>query len=111
MHDALGNHHALSRRELNGAAFDVDEQLALDHVEELVVVIVFVPVVFAFNHSQADHRFVHLAERLVEPLVWVRIGDGFFVDDARKYGTNMVAGVSPGRAGTPLAAQDVSAWA
>ena len=24
----------------------------------------------------------------------------FFVEDARKYGTNMVAGVSPGRAGT-----------
>ena len=26
----------------------------------------------------------------------------FFVDDARKYGTNMVAGVSPGRAGTTV---------
>ena len=26
----------------------------------------------------------------------------FFVEDARKYGTNMVAGVSPGRAGTTV---------
>ncbi|MEI7682278.1 MAG: CoA-binding protein, partial [Betaproteobacteria bacterium] len=26
----------------------------------------------------------------------------FFVEDARKYGTNMVAGVSPGRAGTKV---------
>jgi hypothetical protein len=52
---SLGNDNALPGREFNGAAFQVDDQLAFDHIKKLVVVIVFVPVVFALNHTNADN--------------------------------------------------------
>jgi hypothetical protein len=45
MDDSLGNYEALSRLERDGTIFEVDKQLALDHVEELVVRVVLVPVV------------------------------------------------------------------
>src|SRR5438046_2954911 len=52
MHHPFWYHHALSRRELKRPAFDVDEQLAFDDVKELVVIIVLVPVVFAFDNAE-----------------------------------------------------------
>jgi len=51
----------------------VDEQLALHNIEKLVVLIVLMPVVLAFNHAHADYRCVHLAERLIEPLVFAGV--------------------------------------
>ena len=38
-----------------------------------------VPVIFTLKDPQADNGFVYLAERLVEPLVFARIGDRLFV--------------------------------
>ena len=51
MHDALRNHESLARAQLHGPAFKIDQQLAFDHVEKLIVVIVLVPVVLAFDHA------------------------------------------------------------
>ena len=58
----------------------VDQQLSLDHVEKLVVIVVLVPVILAFNYAQANHRFVHLAKRLVIPLVGAGGGERPLVD-------------------------------
>jgi hypothetical protein len=46
----------------------VDKQLSLDHVEKLVVIVVLVTVILALNYAPANHRFVHLAKRLVMSL-------------------------------------------
>ena len=53
--------------QLDGAVFEVDDESTLDHVEELVEVIVLVPVIFALDDAEPDDRVVHLAERLVVP--------------------------------------------
>jgi hypothetical protein len=45
MQDTLGNNGSLSRTKFDRSAFEVDQQLPLDYVEEFVVVIMLVPVV------------------------------------------------------------------
>ena len=57
---------------------------AFDDIEEFVVVLVFVPVVFALDHAEADDGVVHLAERLVEPLVRAGGGQRLFVDQLER---------------------------
>lgn len=47
-------------------------QFTLKHEEQLVVVIVLMPVVLALDDADAHNRVVDGAERLVEP----RVGDG-----------------------------------
>ena len=61
MHHALRHREALLRVELHPAAFELDYEFALDDVEELVLLVVLVPVEFALQHAHADHRVVDLA--------------------------------------------------
>src|SRR5580698_8369670 len=49
VHNPSRHNEALPRRKLDDAVFEVDQELALHHVKELVVFIVLVPVVFAFD--------------------------------------------------------------
>ncbi len=51
MDHSPGNDEALSRLERDGTIFEIDKQLALDHVEELVVRVVLVPVVLTLDHA------------------------------------------------------------
>lgn len=80
MEDALRNYEALARRQLNGAAFEVDQQRSFNNVEELIVVIMLVPLVFAFDHSEADYGIVYLTECLVVPRWRSCVGEGLLVD-------------------------------
>jgi len=57
----------------------IDRQLALDDEEELVLVVVLVPVEVALDDAQADHGVVDRDERLVEPR-FVRRGLTWDVD-------------------------------
>ena len=77
---AARDDEALAGVELDGFVFEVDEELAFDGQEELVIVVVLVPVVFALDDSNADYGVVDLAEGLVEPLVVLCVGDAD-VDD------------------------------
>jgi hypothetical protein len=61
--------------ELDGFVFEVDEELAFHREEEFVIVVVLVPVVFAFDNADADDGVVDLAKGLVEPLVVFCVGD------------------------------------
>src|SRR5579863_2004604 len=54
--DALGDDEALPGLELDGLVLEVHEELPVEDEEELVVLVVLVPVVFALVHAQAQHR-------------------------------------------------------
>lgn len=72
MHDPLRNYDRLAGSQVEATIFEVDQQLAADHVEKFIFVVVFVPMIFAVDNSEADDRLVHFAQRLVIP----RIGAG-----------------------------------
>jgi len=69
MHKALRDHKSLLRPQIHRAIFKIDNKMALQDNEELVVAIVFVPVILTLHHPQANNRIVHFAQRLVVPLV------------------------------------------
>jgi len=47
MQDTLGDNRSLSRTEFYRSAFEINQQLPLEHVEKFVIVIMLVPVVLA----------------------------------------------------------------
>src|SRR4030095_10644556 len=73
MLDAFGNDKSLLWLKINRAIFEIDNKVPLQDKEERVVVVMFVPVVLTLHDSQANDGVVHVAERLVIPL----IGTGF----------------------------------
>src|SRR5262249_32888362 len=83
VHDAPWHDEALERLELDRAVLEVDEEAALEHEEELVVLVVLVPVVLTLEDAEADDRVVHLAERLVVPGVVALRDERGHVDDAQ----------------------------
>jgi hypothetical protein len=75
MDDSLGNDKSLSWIELDGLVFQVNEQLAVDDVEELIVGIVLVPVILTLKNAKPNYGVIHLAQRLVIPLEFASIGE------------------------------------
>ena len=73
MLDAFGNDKSLLWLQVNRAIFEIDDKVPLQDKEELIVGVMFVPVVLALHDPQTNNGVVHLAERLVVPL----IGAGF----------------------------------
>jgi hypothetical protein len=73
MPDAFGNDKSLLWLEINRTIFEIDDKVPLQDKEELVVVVMFVPVVLALDDPESNHGVVHLAECLVIPF----IGAGF----------------------------------
>jgi len=69
MNDALRDNEALLLGELDASTLEVDDETAFENKEELVVIIVFVPVVLALQDTESNDRIVHLAQRLVVPAV------------------------------------------
>src|SRR5438876_12436418 len=69
MHDALGNHEALSLLQVDRLVFQIDDEVAIEHEEKLVVVVVLVPMVLTLHDAQTDNGIVDLAKRLVVPLI------------------------------------------
>src|SRR5262249_48271239 len=61
MHDPPGNHKALPRLEVDRPILEVDDEVAIKHKKEFIVIIVLVPMIFALHHAQAYHRIIDLA--------------------------------------------------
>ena len=72
MEHTFRHHEAFLRCEIDRSFFQVDDEPTLEDEEKLVVVIVFVPVILALHHANANHRLVDLAERLVVPEMSIR---------------------------------------
>jgi hypothetical protein len=81
MKDASRNNKALPRRQFDRAALKINEQLPLDDVEELIIFVVLVPMVLAFDYPQSHYRIVNFTQGLVEPFVFTGIREGLFIDD------------------------------
>src|ERR1035438_4709751 len=92
MDDFPRHHESLPRCKFHRAAFEINQQHALDDIKELIIVIVFVPMIFALHNPYAHNRVVHLAKRLVEPLVVARVFDGVNVDDLQRSMQEVEAG-------------------
>jgi hypothetical protein len=57
--DSSRDNEAATRAEFNGPLFQVYEERAFYNVEELVVLIVLVPVVFALHNTYTNHGTIH----------------------------------------------------
>ena len=84
MQNSFGYDKALQWSEIDDAVFEIDEQPPLHHVEELIIIVVFVPMVFAFDDTDAHHRIIDLAQRLIEPLVFAAVGQRLYVDHLQR---------------------------
>ncbi len=69
MGHAPGYGEAVMRFEGDGPVFQVNEEPSLEDEEELVFLVVLVPVEFSLHHAEANDTLVDPAERLVVPLV------------------------------------------
>src|SRR5687767_10567542 len=71
MHYAFRDGEPLTGQELDDTAFffEVDQQTPVHDVEELVLLVVVVPVELSLHDAEPDDAVVYAAERLVVPLL------------------------------------------
>src|SRR5215510_6627772 len=69
MHHPHRNRKPLSGGELDCPAFQVNYEAPLDHVEELILLVVLMPMELALHDAEAHNAVVHSAQRLVVPRV------------------------------------------
>src|SRR5262245_22241169 len=81
MHHPFRNREPLSRCELDRPAFQVNYEAALDHVEELILLVVLMPVKLALHHAEPNDAVVHSAQRLVIPRVLAGIDECLNVNE------------------------------
>jgi hypothetical protein len=81
MNDSSRNDIALLWVKLDRLILEVDDEHSVDNIEELIDVVVLVPVVFAFDNSNPDYGVVDFAESLVEPLVFYSVDYRLDVDE------------------------------
>src|SRR5207253_120291 len=93
MQNPLGDDGALSRTQLHRAAFEINQQLPFNHVEEFVIIVMLVPMVFTLHNTETNHRPVHPAEGLVVPLVGAGVGEGSFIHDFQRLAKNVESGL------------------
>jgi hypothetical protein len=65
--DPFGHDKPLLRRELDSAILEIDDESAGKDKEELVVLVVLVPVVLTLHYTETDNRVVNSAKSLVVP--------------------------------------------
>jgi hypothetical protein len=79
----FGDDKSLSGAKPNCPPFQIDSQLAFEHIKEFVIVVVLVPMVLTLDHTDPDNRCVDLAKRLIEPR-HLRIRERFLIDDLKR---------------------------
>lgn len=75
---------ALTRIERERSVLKINQELAFNHIEKLVVFFVLVPVVLALDNPYPDGRVVHIAECLVEPRMFDLASNFVEVDDLQR---------------------------
>jgi len=85
MLDAFGNDKSLLWLQINRAIFEIDDKVSLQDKEELVVVVMFVPVILALHDPEANNGVVHFTECLVIPLIGAGFDQGRNVHQAERW--------------------------
>jgi hypothetical protein len=85
MQHAFGHDITFPWLKVDRFAFEVDDEVTVQHKEELVVIVVLVPVILALHDAQADDGLVDATERLVAPLVGAGIHKRLYVDDGESW--------------------------
>ena len=67
VHDAFGHDESLARLQHDSPILEIDQEKSLDDVEELVEIVVLVPVILSLHDTDSHDRVVDPAQRLVEP--------------------------------------------
>ncbi len=80
MPNSFRHDETLPRTKLDHLVFKIDQEMAVENKEELVDVVVLVPVIFTLQHPQPHDRVVHLTKSLVVPLVCARIDQLLNID-------------------------------
>jgi hypothetical protein len=84
MNDPFRDNESLTRGQLDRPILQVDQEFSLDDVEELVEIIVLVPVILPLHHAKPDDRIIDLTQRLVVPAVFTRLHQPLNVDDLQR---------------------------
>jgi hypothetical protein len=58
----------------------INQKLALQHEEELVLFLVLVPVEFSLHDAEANHAVVHLSKGLVVPLLFAGSNEARYIN-------------------------------
>jgi len=80
MADTFRHDEALTRKKINRAIFEIDQETSVEDEKEFIDLFVFMPVIFPLNHSHSDDRVVHFAKRLVVPFVGAGISQLLHID-------------------------------
>src|SRR6266404_4873305 len=75
---------ALFGSKIDRAVFQIDQETSIDHVKEFVDVRVLVPVIFAFDDSEAHNGVIHSTQRLVPPFVGAVVHELLHVDQLQR---------------------------
>ena len=68
MFNAAGNTQRLPGQQFDGRSIsEIDQQTAVNHVEQLVFVIVVMPMKVPFQHANPRDAVINGTERLIEP--------------------------------------------
>lgn len=81
MHHSLRNREPLSGGELDCPTLQVNYEAPLDHVEELILLVVLMPVELALHDAEAHNAVVHSAQRLVVPRILAGIDECLDVNE------------------------------
>ena len=84
MAHALGNNKALPGSKIDNAIFEIDQETSVQNEKEFVDVVVLVPMIFALHHRESDDGVVHLAKRLVVPLIRAGIRQLLRIDQFKR---------------------------
>src|ERR1700677_67037 len=69
MDHTIGHDKPFMRPESDRAILEVDQKLPIQAEEELIVLLVLMPVILSLHHTKPYHGAIHLAEGLVVPAV------------------------------------------
>ena len=97
----LADHQALTGQKLDRSPFEIDDEFAAQDEKEFVLVVVFVPVIFALHDAEAHDGIVHPAEGLIEPLVADFLGEPVDVDQSERIELDVPAGSRMDRTSVP----------
>jgi hypothetical protein len=69
VHQTFRNYEPITFIEFYRTTLQIDEKPPLHYVKELVLIVVFMPVILALDYAQPHNRIVHTTKCLVPPTV------------------------------------------